>query len=176
MQRDDELDLPAYDEHALALFAQLPREAPLTPGEATRTVDRLKDAGFFRPRARGVRWPLAAAAAVIVFALGGVAGVSYARRNSLEELLARRDLAVADRVLLLQRAGSAYVRAAQSYADATAKVDSSAVEVASRVLIGAAHAVARNSLDAGLSARLSSVLQPSAIVPVSINRKPVTWF
>jgi hypothetical protein len=176
MRHDDEQDLPAYDEHALALFAQLPREAPLAPGEVDRTVNRLMDGGFFRQRRRAARWPMLAAAALIVFTLGGAAGISYARRNSLEELLTRSDLAVADRVLLLQRAGSAYVRAAQGYADATATVDSSAVEVASRVLIGAAHAVARSSLDAGLSARLSSVLQPNAMVPASINRKPVTWF
>ena len=91
-------------------------------------------------------------------------------------MLARRDLTPAERVLLLQRAGSAYVRAAQSYADATAKSDSNAVEVASRVLIGAAHAVARNSLDAGLSARLTSALQPGAVIAAPVARKPIIWF
>jgi hypothetical protein len=96
--------------------------------------------------------------------------VRYAQRNSLEQQLARTDLTVSDRVLLLQRAGSAYVRAAQGYADATAHVDSTAVEVASRVLLGAAHAVARNGLDAGLSHGLTTVLTPV------VNRKPVTWF
>jgi hypothetical protein len=78
------------------------------------------------------------------------------------------------RILLLQRAGSAYVRAAQAYADATAHVDSAAVEVATQVLIGAAHAVARSGLDAGLSQDLSSVLT-SAVAPI-VNRKPVIWF
>ena len=61
-------------------------------------------------------------------------------------------------MLLLQRAGSAYVRAAQGYADATTRIDSTAVEVASQVLVGAAHAVARNNLDAGMAARLAEVL------------------
>ena len=176
MRPDDDQDLPPYDDAELALFAELPREAAVSRDDADRTIERLKHAGFFRRRDRRLSWPLAAAAALVVFALGAAAGVSYTRRNSLEELLARRDLAVADRVLLLQRAGSAYVRAAQSYADATSKVDSNAVEVASRVLLGAAHAVARNSLDAGLSARLSSALQPRSVVPVSTPRKPVIWF
>src|SRR3569623_2032129 len=76
------------------------------------------------------------------------------RRSSLEDMLARKDLTTGERVLLLQRAGSAYVLAAQSYANATAHIDSSAVEVASQVLLGAAHAVARSSMDGGLSQRL----------------------
>ena len=176
MQPDDNQDLPAYDDSELALFAQLPREVAVADGDADRMIERLEHDGFFRRRQRRLSWPLAAAAALVVFALGAAAGVSYTRRNSLEELLSRRDLAIADRVLLLQRAGSAYVRAAQSYADATSKVDSNAVEVASRVLLGAAHAVARNSLDAGLSARLSSALQPHTVTPVSAARKPVIWF
>jgi hypothetical protein len=50
------------------------------------------------------------------------------------------------------------------------QVDSTAVEVASRVLIGAAHAVARSGLDAGLSQGLSTVLTPV------VNRKPIIWF
>ena len=111
----------------------------------------------------------------MIFAIGTFVGSRYARRNSLEETLAQNQLSVADRVLLLQRAGSAYVRAAQSYADATANVDSNAVEVASRVLLGAAHAVARSSLDAGLSARLTSAMQP-AVSPEPSPRKPVIWF
>jgi hypothetical protein len=90
-------------------------------------------------------------------------------------MLDRKQLSVADRVLLLQRAGSAYVRAAQSYADATAHVDSNAVEVASRVLLGAAHAVARSSLDAGLSERLTTAMQP-VVAPASPARKPIIWF
>jgi hypothetical protein len=118
---------------------------------------------------------LQAVAAVLVFLAGTFAGSRYATRNSLEEMLDRKQLSVADRVLLLQRAGSAYVRAAQSYADATAHVDSNAVEVASRVLLGAAHAVARSSLDAGLSERLTTAMQP-VVAPASPARKPIIWF
>ena len=158
------------DETVDRLFAELPRTAAVTPGEADRLVDQLEREGFFGRRGRALRWTLGAAAAVVIFAVGGFAGARYTRRNSLEEQLARRDLNVAERVLLLQRAGSAYVLAAQGYADATAHVDSNAVEVASRVLLGAAHAVARNSMDAGLSARLSTALTPV------VNRKPVIWY
>jgi len=111
----------------------------------------------------------------LIFAVGAFAGTQYARHNSLEEILSRNDLTVSDRVLLLQRAGSAYVHAAQAYADATANVDSSAVEVASRVLLGAAHAVARSSLDAGLSERLTNAMQPVA-APLPASHKPVIWF
>ena len=52
------------------------------------------------------------------------AGWSEARlllgRRPIAEMLARPDLTLSDRVLLLERAGSVYVRAARSYADATA--------------------------------------------------------
>jgi len=156
------------------LLDELPRSTAVTPGEFERVVDQLRREGFFRTRRRVPRWMLGAAAALVIFALGGlagsVAGARYARKNSLEQMLARQDLTVPERILLLQRAGSAYVHAAQSYADATAHVDSTAVEVASRVLLGAAHAVARNGLDAGLSQGLSTVLTPV------VNRKPVIWF
>jgi hypothetical protein len=176
MRPDDDQDLPAYDDNELALFDRLPREATVTRDDADRTIEQLKHAGFFRPRGRHLSWPLAAAAALVVFVLGAAAGASYTRRNSLEELLSRRDLAVADRVLLLQRAGSAYVLAAQSYADATAAVDSTAVEVASQVLIGAAHAVARTGLDGGFSARLTSALRPGTSTTTPVTHKPVIWF
>lgn len=168
-----ESDIPDYDNELQPLLDALPRTATLEPGQADRIVAQLRREGFFRRRNRPLQWAMRAAAAIVIFALGAGAGVRYARRNSLEEMLARKDLTVADRVLVLQRAGSAYVRAAQSYADATARVDSSAVEVASRVLLGAAHAVARSSLDAGLSERLSSVLRPVANTQ---NNKPVIWF
>ena len=162
MQHDDEFD----DD----LFAELPRTTALTPGQFERLADRLREEGLLQPTPRVPRWIGGIAAAIAIFALGTFAGVRYAERNSLEQQLARNDLTVSDRVLLLQRAGSAYVRAAQAYADATAHVDSTAVEVASRVLLGAAHAVARNGLDAGLSHGLTTVLTPV------VNRKPVTWF
>jgi hypothetical protein len=162
-----------HDENAgddLDLFTDLPRTLPPTPGEFERIAAQLRREGFFRPRRRLSWWLGGLAAAAVIFAVGAIAGARYARQNSLEQQLARRDLTIADRVLLLQRAGSAYVHAAQSYADATAHVDSTAVEVASRVLLGAAHAVARNGLDAGLSKGLSTVLTPV------VNRKPMIWF
>jgi hypothetical protein len=168
-------DISERDDDMVRLFAELPRIAPVDPPEFERLVAQLHREGFFRPRRRVLRWAAGAAAAVVIFAVGAFAGSQYAHRNSLEEMLAQRQLSVADRVLLLQRAGSAYVRAAQAYADATAHVDSNAVEVASRVLLGAAHAVARSSLDAGLSERLTSVLQPVA-APAPSLRKPVIWF
>jgi hypothetical protein len=167
-------DVSERDDDLARLFAELPRTTSLQSGETDRLVAQLRREGFFHSR-RVFRRALQAAAALVIFALGAAAGRQYARRNSLEEMLSRQQLTVADRVLLLQRAGSAYVRAAQSYADATAHVDSNAVEVASRVLLGAAHAVARSSLDAGLSERLTTAMQP-VVAPVSPNRKPVIWF
>jgi hypothetical protein len=152
------------------LFDGLPRTEAATAGELERVVEQLRREGFFRPRRRVARWAAGLVAAAAVFALGALAGARHARESSLEEMLTRTDLTVSDRVLLLQRAGSAYVQAAQAYADATVQVDSTAVEVASRVLIGAAHAVARSGLDAGLSQGLSTVLTPV------VNRKPIIWF
>lgn len=172
---DDEVPIE-YDADERRLFSELPREAPLASGESDRLIHRLRDEGFFHPRGRRLRWGLAAAAAIVVFAAGTATGRFMARRNSLEDMLTRSDLSVGDRVLLLQRAGSAYVQAAQSYADATAHIDSGAVEVASKVLMGAAHAVARNNLDAGLSARLTTALQPSSVTPVAAPRRPVIWY
>jgi hypothetical protein len=176
MHHDDVSDHDdILDDDMLRRLAALPRTTPLDPRESDRIVAELRREGFFRPDRRALRWALRAAAAAVIFAVGAFAGSQYASRNSLEDMLARKQLGVADRVLLLQRAGSAYVRAAQAYADATAHIDSNAVEVASRVLLGAAHAVARSSLDAGLSERLTNVLQP-AVAPAPLNRKPVIWF
>ena len=163
-------DVPGLDDETLRLLETLPRTAPVDPGQADRLIAQLRREGFFQPRRRPLRWAIQTAAAAAIFAIGVALGTRYARQNSLEEMLARKDLTTSERVLLLQRAGTAYVRAAQSYADATAHVDSNAVEVASRVLLGAAHAVARTSLDAGLSDRLSNALTPVA------NKKPIIWF
>ena len=173
MHHEDISDIDSDD--LLRQLAELPRTSPLEHGETDRIVARFRQEGFFRPRRRTLRWAIRAAAAAVIFAVGAFAGSRYPRRNSLEDMLSRKDLTVADRVLLLQRAGSAYVRAAQSYADATANVDSSAVEVATRVLLGAAHAVARSSLDAGLSKRLTNAMQP-VVEPLPASHKPVIWF
>ncbi len=119
-------------------------------------------------------WWLLAAAGIALFLVGGAVGMRVGarttERGSLEGMLARRDLSLAERILLMQRAGSAYVSAAQSYATAAKGVDSLAVQVASQVLVGAAQAVARSDLDGGLASRLSTVLQhntsPRAMQPV----------
>lgn len=158
-----------HDDEDLVLFAELPREIPVDAGEVDHVVRRLRSDGFFRRQSRVWRNAALAAAAVFIFAVGVALGSYVTRRGSLEDMLARRDLEVSDRILLLQRAGSAYVTAAQGYADATAHIDSSAVEVASHVLLGAAHAVARSNLDAGVAARLSAALQPPP-------PKTVLWF
>ncbi len=173
---DETPDGAAYDEAELRLFAQLAREAPVSPRDADVVVQRLRHEGLLRQRASSWRWAGLAAATVLLFAAGAFIGRSTAQRGSLEDMLTRRDLTLDERVLLLQRAGSAYVQAAQAYANATAGVDSTAVEVASRVLLGAANAVARSSLDAGLSSRLAAVLQPSTTAQPPMSRRPVIWF
>src|SRR4051812_3563755 len=118
MRGDDDDSMTYYDEEELRALAALPRVLPLAAGETGRMVHRLRAAGFFRARAHAWRRTMLAAAALLLFALGAAAGAYATRRNALEDLLARGDLSVPERILLLQRAGSAYVRAAQSYADA----------------------------------------------------------
>src|SRR5215831_7095372 len=180
MRPDNDIPIPDYDAELRALFDALPHDAPTDPRAADRLVVQLKHEGFFArsviPRAPRdllfrTRWPLAIAAVLLLAAVSALGGWTAGRHGSLEEMLSRTDLTVADRVLLLQRAGSAYVTAAQSYANATARTDTTAIEVASRVLLGAAHAVARNHLDAGVAARLTSVLQPS-----EPKARPTIWF
>lgn len=172
MRRDDDTPIPEYDADLNALFDALPRETPAAGGRAAdRLVTRLRHEGFFTRRRNRIGWPIGIAAAAVLMALSAWGGWLAGRQGSLDEMLARKDLTLSDRVLLLQRAGSAYVTAAESYASATARTDTTAIEVASRVLLGAAHAVARNHLDAGVAARLTNVLQPSATPP-----KPTIWF
>jgi hypothetical protein len=170
MRRDDDTPVPDYDADLAALFDALPRESDTDPHAADRLVVRLRHDGFFARRARRVNWPIGIAAAAVLMAMSAWGGWRAGRHGSLEEMLGRTDLTVAERVLLLQRAGSAYVSAAQSYASATARTDTTAIEVASRVLIGAAHAVARNHLDAGVAARLTNALQPAT------PSRPTIWF
>jgi hypothetical protein len=152
---DDDIDLTEAERAALA---SLPRFAMPPKHIEDVLVRTLRRDGFFRRRTRSL-W-LQLAAALLLLALGAAGGVHSARRHSLEAMLARRDLSSNERLLLLQRAGSAYVTAAQAYARAATAIDSVAVEVASQTLVGAARAVAQSSLDAGLSARLTSILEP----------------
>jgi hypothetical protein len=170
MRPDDDAPIPEYDAELNALFDALPRNTEIDPRGADRLVVRLRQDGFFARRARRLSWPVGVAAAAVLMALSAWGGWLAGRHGSLEEMLGRKDLTIGERVLLLQRAGSAYVTAAQSYASATARTDTTAIEVASRVLLGAAHAVARNHLDAGVAARLTNALQPAT------PSRPTVWF
>lgn len=157
----DNDDVMDYNDHERAQFDALPRESGVATGEADRLIAALRTEGFFHRRRASRTWMLQAAAALTLFIGGGLAGYAsahYSTRNSLESLLERQNLTLTDRVLLLQRAGTAYVQAANRYADATAHADAAAVEVAQRVLLGAAQAVARRSMDGGMTTRLASVL------------------
>jgi hypothetical protein len=156
------------------LFAALPREMSSTADQTEHMVQVLRAEGFFERKSVAVRALVAAAALIAIGLGGGVVGHRLAERASLEAMIARPNLPVADRVLLLQRAGSAYVRAAHAYADATATTDSTAVEVAQQVLRGAAHAVVRSQLDGGVAARLTSALQSTHARTVA--KPTVLWF
>jgi hypothetical protein len=118
----DDLEMTDLDERERRLFAQLPRESAPAHRELDHLVSALKAEGFLRERRRGrVSWALSLAAAVLIAVLGGVVGGRIAARHSLESQLERTDLTVADRILLMQRAGSAYVRASNAYASAVAQ-------------------------------------------------------
>lgn len=176
---DDDREILELSAHEQGLFSSLPREMPLEPTGEDRLVAALRAERFFGERARP-RWALRSAAAAALFLVGSVAGAMYglrmAPRTSLEAMLDRTDLTSAERVLLLQRAGSAYVRAAHAYAAATAKSDSTAVEVAGQVLLGAAHAVARSKLDAGVAERLTTALQNPQTRQVAQPVPPIIWY
>jgi len=172
----DDLELSEHDDRLERLFDELPRESTPEPRELERLVASLKAEGLLARSRRRSRWPLQLAAAVVLLAVGGFAGARLATRNSLETMLDRTDLSVSDRILLMQRAGSAYVRAANAYAGAVAKTDSSAIEVASRVLLGAAQAVARSNLDGGLTPGLTAALRPDTMSGVRTPPRRVIWF
>ena len=171
----DELEPNEQDERLHALFRELPRESATEPRELDHLVTALTAEGFLRSHRGGSFWMMQLAAAIALLVLGGLAGSRLATRNSLEARLERTDLSVADRILLMQRAGSAYVRAANAYAGAVAKTDSTAIEVASRVLLGAAQAVARSNLDGGLTPNLTAALRATAGEP-AVQRQRVIWF
>jgi hypothetical protein len=163
-----ESEMPEYNQEERRLLDQLPREDRLHPRSEDRLVGALRAEGFFRARNRR-SWPLQAVAAVVLLLIGAWGGAKWTERNSLEAMLTREGLGPLERVLLLQRAGSAYVQAANAYASATARADSTAVEVASQVLLGAAQAVARNGLDAGLTPQLTQLLKAP-------SPQTVIWF
>jgi len=155
------------DADVLRRLAELPRTAPIDPDGAERVLAQLRREGFFRRR-EPLSWAIRAAAAILIFALGAFAGTRYARRNSLEDLLARGDLPPTQRALVLQHAGSDYVRVAELYAAQGGHPDSTGAEVARQVLLGAAGAVARSGLEHDVSQQLARLLTP--------NRPPVIWF
>jgi hypothetical protein len=169
---DRDLDL---NDDERRLLERLPRESPLDPALEEQIADTLRREGLLR---RANRWTLRVAqlaAAIVLLAGGAAAGYYTGRRNSLEAMLDRDRMPMSERILLLQRAGSAYVRAAQEYAAAAAAIDSTAIEVASQVLVGAAQAVARTDLDGGLTPRLVSVLR-TANTPPATETRQVIWY
>ena len=173
----DDQDVTELDARERRLFAALPRESEPPSRELDHLVSALQAEGFLRRTPRRTSWLFQLAAAVVLLILGGMAGARIATRSSLEALLDRTDLTVSDRILLMQRAGSAYVHASNGYAGSVARADSTAVEVASRVLMGAAQAVARSDLDGGVSARLTEALragQGRAVPTPAVHR--VIWF
>jgi hypothetical protein len=178
---DDDFKMTQLDAKERRLFQSLPREMQIVREDEDRLVHTLRSEGFFE-RHRLAPRPAARLVAAVALMLGGavigsVIGARAATRTSLEAQLARNDLTSAERILLLQRAGSAYVQAAHAYADATAQTDSTAVEVARQVLLGAAHAVVRTRLDGGMAASLTSVLQDSTIRRVARPQpSPLIWY
>lgn len=170
---ESEQEVSEYTEEERRLFAALPRELPGDPDAEARLVGELAQEGFFRRTPGASRLWLQAAAAAALLLLGGIAGARLEERGSLEAMIDREDLSANERVLVLQRAGSTYVRAAHAYADAVAETDSTAVEVASQVLIGAAQAVARTDLDGGLTPRLTAVLTS---IPAEPPEPPAIWY
>ena len=171
----DDRELTQSDERLQRLFDELPRTSTPEAQELEHLVSALKSEGFFRSRTSWrSNWLVQLAAAVVLLMVGAGAGSKIATRNSLESQLERNDLTVAERILLIQRAGSAYVRASNGYASAVATTDSTATEVARRVLEGAAQAVARSNLDGGLSKDLTAALRPATVPAAAAQR--VIWF
>ena len=171
----DDRELTQSDERLQQLFDELPRTSPPNPHEIEHLVSALRTEGFFRRRtAWRSHWLVQLAAAVVLVVAGAAIGSRVATRNSLESQLDRTDLTVAERILLIQRAGSAYVRASNGYASAVETTDSSAMEVARRVLEGAAQAVARSNLDGGFSKDLTAALRPTTVPTAAAQR--VIWF
>ena len=180
---DDDFKMTELDADERRMFASLPREMATVPEDEERIVQALRSEGFFGRRrfARQRALRLVAAVAIMLAGavIGSVIGARFGTRTSLEAQLTRHDLTIGERILLLQRAGSAYVQAAHAYADATAQTDSTAVEVARQVLLGAAHAVVRSQLDAGVAASLTTMLRDSIVRRTSRpTRKasPLIWY
>jgi hypothetical protein len=108
--------------------------------------------------------------------VGGVRhGSNEARASSIEGMLARKNLSRDERVLLMQRAGSAYIEAAHAYAASVTATDSTAIEVSSQVLLGAAQAVARTNLDGSMAPRLSALIRDARLTG-RVTKPSIIWY
>ena len=167
-----------YTDDERRLFQALPKDCSLDPRLEDAVVARLRHEGLLRTPVRRFASAafLALAAGLIAVAwLGGVHyGAQQAHASSIEGLLARTDLSDSERTLLMQRAGSAYVAAANAYAASVHSADSTAVEVSSQVLMGAAQAVARTNLNGVLATRIASLMSDTR--PAPAKTQPVIWY
>ena len=147
------------DDAERSWLAALPQASAPPPVVEERLVAALRQEGYLSPRRRIIA-PLAGlAAAAALFVTGGLLGAHLARRDALESRVMRTNLSAEERILLLQRAGSVYLRSMQQVA-AIAPRDPMAAEVATQALTATAHAAARMRLDGGLSLQLVSLLEP----------------
>jgi len=153
----DQNEFPRGDAER-AWVASLARASAPPPGAEDRAVAALRREGLLGRRRVVAPMLLGIAAALLVFASGAWVGAHVARGGSVEGQLYRDDASLSQRVLVLQRAGSAYIRAMQRVA-AVAPPDSIAAEVATQALTGAALAAARAHLDSDLSPRLVSFFE-----------------
>jgi hypothetical protein len=170
--------LTDYTDDERRLFQGLSKDCVLDPHLEDAVVARLRREGLLRTPVRRFASAafLALAAGLIAVAwLGGVRyGAQQAHASSIEGLLARADLSDGERTLLMQRAGSAYVAAAHAYASSVKSADSTAVEVSSQVLMGAAQAVARTNLNGALATRIAGLMKDAQAGPV--KTQPVIWY
>ena len=153
----------------------LPRMSAPDPAAEDRIVARLREEGLLRRRRPTAASAWRLAAAVALFVAGGMTGAHLATRNTLEAMLARQNLSASERILLMQRAGSAYVQATERLAG-VAHSDATVSEVATQTLIGAAQAVARAQVGADVAPRLVSVLEPRAIEPGTSRSADIIWY
>ena len=169
--------LSDYTEDERRLFRNLPRTALPDPAVEESVVARLREERLLRSRAarlkRAARFALAAGLIAAAWIGGANYGARSARGGSIEGMLARTDLSATERILLMQRAGSAYVAAANGYASSVKNADAAAMEVSSQVLIGAAQAVARTQLNGSLAARIAGLVREAPSAP---KIQPVIWY
>ena len=170
--------LDDYTREERRLFAALPKTKDVDPRLENAVVTALQREGLLRSSGgRRSAFAFVALAATLVLAawLGGVRwGAQSARADSIEGLLARADLSASERVLLMQRAGSAYVAATNQYVASVDQVDAVAAEVSSRTLLGAAQAVARARVNGPLATRIAAIMGDAR--GEAGQAKPVIWY